>query len=333
MFPSNPVDGQFYKNKNDVVYKYNSSSNVWKKIKIDDEIDFQKFDSEPILKKVDTFDSETASSGIYTLTTTNAEPKTDGSGGLLYENKSYFFYHYNGVDTYTLKASFIRNSASAEIGTTIICDVDNELKVSDTLFPVIDATNQLIVVQVDEIDKQIEISNSCDYGDEVLKIENDFYSKEIIGDRFIKTYKDGSGNLICEYNLNGSLIELFNVPFVENKSINYYIINDNTDYTAKIYYNDNEYTINAALEEYILSEITADVKARIIYNLNSIKKGLNEIKISIPNQPVGSIYIQYPNKVDPASLGLDGVWLNISNEFAGDFFRAEGGEALPFEGG
>lgn len=49
--------------------------------------------------------------------------------------------------------------------------------------------------------------------------------------------------------------------------------------------------------------------------------------------PIGTTYTQYPGKDSPTELGLPGTWENISDEFAGDFFRAEGGDAETFEGG
>lgn len=49
--------------------------------------------------------------------------------------------------------------------------------------------------------------------------------------------------------------------------------------------------------------------------------------------PVGSIYQQLPEQDDPNALGLPGTWDNISSEYAGDFFRVEGGDALAYDGG
>ena len=49
--------------------------------------------------------------------------------------------------------------------------------------------------------------------------------------------------------------------------------------------------------------------------------------------PIGSTIVQFPNKKSPSELGLVGTWENISSEFAGDFFRAEGGNASTFESG
>lgn len=48
---------------------------------------------------------------------------------------------------------------------------------------------------------------------------------------------------------------------------------------------------------------------------------------------IGHIYTQYPGKSDPSTLGWYGTWTNISSTFAGDFFRAEGGNATAFEAG
>lgn len=47
--------------------------------------------------------------------------------------------------------------------------------------------------------------------------------------------------------------------------------------------------------------------------------------------PVGSIYVQFANQSDPTTL-FGGTWSNISSEFKGLFFRAEGGKAAEFGG-
>lgn len=49
--------------------------------------------------------------------------------------------------------------------------------------------------------------------------------------------------------------------------------------------------------------------------------------------PVGIVYWQFPGKASPIDMGLPGTWENISSDFAGDFFRAEGGNASAFESG
>lgn len=49
--------------------------------------------------------------------------------------------------------------------------------------------------------------------------------------------------------------------------------------------------------------------------------------------PIGFVYTQYPGKESPVDQGWLGTWTNISSEFAGDFFRSEGGDASTFESG
>lgn len=47
--------------------------------------------------------------------------------------------------------------------------------------------------------------------------------------------------------------------------------------------------------------------------------------------PIGFIYIQYRNQSTPDILfGTDGKWQDISSEFAGEFFRAVGGNSAAF---
>ena len=54
------------------------------------------------------------------------------------------------------------------------------------------------------------------------------------------------------------------------------------------------------------------------------------INIVIPSaMPVGAYCIQFSGMADPADL-YGGTWENISAQFAGRFFRAEGGAAAPF---
>lgn len=49
--------------------------------------------------------------------------------------------------------------------------------------------------------------------------------------------------------------------------------------------------------------------------------------------PVGATYTQYPNQKAPADLWDGTSWENISSQFAGNFFRAEGGNASAFGSG
>ncbi len=49
--------------------------------------------------------------------------------------------------------------------------------------------------------------------------------------------------------------------------------------------------------------------------------------------PIGFIYVQFPSQSSPGDLGWYGTWTNVSSTYAGDFFRAEGGDASAFGGG
>lgn len=49
--------------------------------------------------------------------------------------------------------------------------------------------------------------------------------------------------------------------------------------------------------------------------------------------PIGEIYVQYPNQNPPLEVYGRGNWEDISSQYAGLFFRAEGGNSLPFQGG
>ena len=48
--------------------------------------------------------------------------------------------------------------------------------------------------------------------------------------------------------------------------------------------------------------------------------------------PIGATYLQLPSQSAPDDI-FTGTWSNISSSYAGDFFRAEGGNALAFEAG
>ena len=67
-------------------------------------------------------------------------------------------------------------------------------------------------------------------------------------------------------------------------------------------------------------------------NNSLVNANIQEIAFNAAH-PVGEIYVQYPGKKDPQTLYGRGTWTNISSEFAGLFFRAEGGNANEFEGG
>jgi len=62
--------------------------------------------------------------------------------------------------------------------------------------------------------------------------------------------------------------------------------------------------------------------------------GTSEIKTnSAELYPVGFVYIQFPNQSSPADLFPDYRWENITPQYAGAFFRVEGGNASAFESG
>lgn len=64
-------------------------------------------------------------------------------------------------------------------------------------------------------------------------------------------------------------------------------------------------------------------------NENLVSIDIQEIAFNAAH-PIGEIYIQFPGKEDPQTLYGRGSWDNISNEFAGLFFRAEGGDSGTF---
>lgn len=64
-------------------------------------------------------------------------------------------------------------------------------------------------------------------------------------------------------------------------------------------------------------------------NNSLVNANIQEIAFNAAH-PVGEIYIQYPGKKDPQTLYGRGIWTNKSSEFAGLFFRAEGGNASEF---
>lgn len=47
--------------------------------------------------------------------------------------------------------------------------------------------------------------------------------------------------------------------------------------------------------------------------------------------PIGFIYIQLPSQPTPNSLWQNGTWLDVTNEYAGLFFRVLGGNSESFE--
>ena len=67
---------------------------------------------------------------------------------------------------------------------------------------------------------------------------------------------------------------------------------------------------------------------KITFNTKSISETNGKLDIL----PVGFVYWQLPGKKAPGDM-FAGTWTNISSQFAGLFFRAEGGNANAFDGG
>ncbi|CAG2171721.1 unnamed protein product [Oppiella nova] len=49
--------------------------------------------------------------------------------------------------------------------------------------------------------------------------------------------------------------------------------------------------------------------------------------------PIGFIYTQHPDQAEPGELWPGYTWADVTGQYAGLFFRAEGGSSLPFNGG
>ena len=74
----------------------------------------------------------------------------------------------------------------------------------------------------------------------------------------------------------------------------------------------------------VLEEILSDVAFSGSYD--DLTNTPNIVSIACP---IGMIYVQYPNQSAPSEL-FGGEWENVSNQYAGQFFRAEGGGAVVF---
>ncbi|CAG2169334.1 unnamed protein product, partial [Oppiella nova] len=65
---------------------------------------------------------------------------------------------------------------------------------------------------------------------------------------------------------------------------------------------------------------------------------IENLQLSVKNLtndlvPIGFIYTQYPNQVEPAEKWPRYSWEEVTVEYSGQFFRAEGGDSLEFNGG
>ncbi|EEO27800.2 hypothetical protein [Oxalobacter paraformigenes] len=81
---------------------------------------------------------------------------------------------------------------------------------------------------------------------------------------------------------------------------------------------------DAELVEGVVKELVSDV----VELANDVAKLAGEVA-SIVVAPVGTIYVQFAGQSTPEDL-YGGTWENISPQYAGQFFRAEGGNAAAF---
>ena len=81
---------------------------------------------------------------------------------------------------------------------------------------------------------------------------------------------------------------------------------------------------DAELVEGVVKGLVSDV----VELANDVAKLAGEVA-SIVVAPVGTIYVQFAGQSAPADL-YGGIWENISAQFSGQFFRAEGGNAAAF---
>ncbi len=94
-----------------------------------------------------------------------------------------------------------------------------------------------------------------------------------------------------------------------------------------------------ALEQKLNTEIAkAKTEARnaVAQAKTEAQNAITQAKKDVLNSaiPIGFIYTQFPNQPTPQQLwGNTMTWQNISSDYAGCFFRAEGTNANPFEGG
>jgi hypothetical protein len=80
--------------------------------------------------------------------------------------------------------------------------------------------------------------------------------------------------------------------------------------------------------EIILSEL----KDYIVKNNDELMVQVNKLinQSSCKSIPVGFVYVQFPNCLAPSALGMMGTWSEITSDYAGCFFRANGGNSEAF---
>jgi hypothetical protein len=75
----------------------------------------------------------------------------------------------------------------------------------------------------------------------------------------------------------------------------------------------------------------SDLETQYVNTAGDVMTGSLDVRGKCP-YPIGGTYVQFPGCADPTSLFV-GTWTNISANFAGLFFRVEGGSAAAFNGG
>ena len=91
-----------------------------------------------------------------------------------------------------------------------------------------------------------------------------------------------------------------------------------------------------------LNSQLGDVKNQLSDTRNQLKNTENELNSQLGDVnnelevlqknpvPIGFIYVQLPNQSEPQTLWPTVEWENVTSEYAGFFFRAEGGNSSKF---
>lgn len=111
-----------------------------------------------------------------------------------------------------------------------------------------------------------------------------------------------------------------------------YYDTDTTNYTLQDFVTQTDLCLPWAGLDYkkdwfiLDAENTANIKSNL-FESDIVKQAVLNIAY-----PVGAIYMQLPQQKEPELL-FGGTWQNVTDLYAGNFFRAEGGDSLAFEAG
>jgi hypothetical protein len=105
-------------------------------------------------------------------------------------------------------------------------------------------------------------------------------------------------------------------------------VHDKLDvYTKTEVYNKSEVYVKADVytKAETDAEITADVEdlAGVGRTTETVKANADAIQNAF-GTPLGYVYTQYPGQLSPVEMNLKGTWDDITDQYAGLFFRAEG---------